>query len=84
MNGYNRENIEPAKTKDLKFDREDFSQCCRKKRPLVASPKKKINPLVKSDKKTLSLTDLASALEEIVPNSILFTAVPKPKIDFGN
>ena len=43
MNGYNRENIEPAKTKDLKFDREDFPQCCRKKRPLVASPKKKIN-----------------------------------------
>ena len=79
-----RKHIEPTKTKDLKFDREDFPQCGRKKRSLVASPKKKFNQLAKSDKKTLPLTDLASALEEIVPNSILSTAVPKPKIDFGN
>ena len=28
------------------------------------------------------MIDFASALEEIVPNSILFTAAPKPKIDF--
>ena len=28
------------------------------------------------------MIDFASAFEEIVPNSILFTAVPKPKIDF--
>ena len=28
------------------------------------------------------MIDFASALEEIVPNSTLFTAVPKPKIDF--
>ena len=28
------------------------------------------------------MIDFASALEEIVPNSMLFTAVPKPKIDF--
>ena len=31
----------------------------------------------------MSLIDFASALEEIVPNSILFTAVLKPKIDFS-
>ena len=28
------------------------------------------------------MIDFASALEEIVPNSMLFAAVPKPKIDF--
>ena len=28
------------------------------------------------------MIDFASALQEIVPNSILFTAAPKPKIDF--
>ena len=28
------------------------------------------------------MIDFASAFEEIVPNSILFTTAPKPKIDF--
>ena len=67
---------ELKKIKDLNFDREDFAQ-----RGIV-SPKKKFNPLAKSDKKPLSLIDFASSLEEIVLHSILFTAVPKPKIDF--
>ena len=31
----------------------------------------------------MSLIDFASTFEEIVPNSILFTAAPKPKIDFA-
>ena len=74
--------IEPTKIKDLNFDREDFAQRGKKKRPLVAIPKKKFNPLANSDKKPLLLIDFASALEEIVPNSILFTALQKPKIDF--
>ena len=42
----------------------------KKRRPFGASPKKKFNPLAKSDKKPLSLIDFASALEVIVPNSI--------------
>ena len=54
----------------------------KNKRPLVAGPKKKFNPLAKSDKKPLSLIGFTSALEEIAPNGILFTAVPEPKIDF--
>ena len=62
--------------------REDFAQRGKKKRPLVASPKKKFSTLAKSDRKPLSLIDFVSALEEIVPNIMLFTAVPKPKIDF--
>ena len=77
-----RKDIEPTNIKDLNFDRKDFAQCGKKKRPLVVSREKKINPLAKSDKKPLSLTDFVSALEEIVPNSILFTAAPKPTIDF--
>ena len=31
----------------------------------------------------MSLIGFESAFEEIAPSSILFTAVPKPKIDFG-
>ena len=73
-----RKVISPTKIKDLNFDREDFAQCSKKKRLLLASPKKKFYPLAKSGNKPL--IDFASALEEIVPNSILFTAVPKPKI----
>ena len=71
------------KIKDLNFDREDFAQHGKKKRPLAESSNKKFNPLARSDKKPLSLIDFTSGLEEIVPNSsILLTAVPKPKIDF--
>ena len=58
-----RKDIEPTKIKDLNFDREDFAQRGKKERPLVVSPKEKFNPLVKSDKKPLSLIDFASALE---------------------
>ena len=77
-----RKDIEPTKIKDLNFYREDFAQRGKKKRPPVASPKKKFSTLAKSDRKPLSLIDFVSALEEIVPNIMLFTAVPKPKIDF--
>ena len=76
-----RKDIEPTKIKGLIFDREDFAQRGKKKRPLVTSPKKKFKPLAKSDKKPLSLIDFASAFEKIVPNSILFGAATKPKSD---
>ena len=75
-----RKDIEPKKMKDLNFDKEDFAQHGKKKKSLVASSKKKFNLLAKSDKKPFSLIDFASTLEEIVPNSILFTAIPKPKL----
>ena len=38
-----RKNIEPTKIKNLNFDREDFPQRGKKKRPLVSIPKKKKN-----------------------------------------
>ena len=47
MNGYYEEKIEPTKIKDLNFDKEDFAQRGKKKRPLVVSPKKKFSPLIK-------------------------------------
>ena len=68
-------------TKIKNFDREDFSQRGRKERPLVASPKKKFNLWAKLYKKPLSLIGFAAALEEIVPNSVLFTALSEHEID---
>ena len=53
MNGYYEEKIEPTKIKDLNFDKEDFAQRGKKKRPLVVSPKKKFSPLIKWGKKPL-------------------------------
>ena len=45
-----RKDIEPTKVRGLSFDREDFAQRGKTKRPLVANPKKTLNPLAKSDK----------------------------------
>ena len=77
-----RKDIEPTRIKDINTDREDLARHGKKKRPLVASPKKKYNLLAKSYKKVLPMIYFAWALEKIQPNSILFTVVPKPKIDF--
>ena len=74
--------IESTKNKDLNFDREDFVHRVKKKIPLEDSPKKTFKPLSKSNKKPLPLIHFTSALEEIAPNSILSTSVPKPKINF--
>ena len=48
-----RKDIEPTKIKDLNYDREDFAQCSKKKRLLVASPKKKIQPVSQIGQKTI-------------------------------
>lgn len=77
-----KQDIAPSKIKNINFNREDFAQRGKKKRPLVATPKKVFNPLMDNKKKLLSLTDIAKALKEVAPSSIIHTAVPKPKIDF--
>lgn len=77
-----RKDVAPCKIKDLNFNREDFAQRGKKKRSLVATPKRNFNPLANSTKKLLNLTDVAKALENVAPGSILFTAVPQPKVDF--
>ena len=79
-----RRDIEPTKIKESNLDIEDFAQHGKKKRPLVASPKKKFNPLTKLDKKTFSLIEFALALEEIVPNRILSAAVWSLKLSLFN
>ena len=52
MNGYYAEKILTSQKLDLNFARKDFAQHGEKRRPLVASLKKKFNLLAKSDKKT--------------------------------
>ena len=78
----NHHDVVPTKIKDLNFSREDFVQRGKKKRSLVDTPKKKYNPLADSNKKLFMLDDVANAIKDIAPNSILHTAVPTPKIDF--
>ena len=79
----NRTDVVPAKVKDLKLGRDNFGKRGKKTRKLVSTPKKAYHPLPeKSSIHPLKLTDIATALEDIIPDSILFTAVPKPKIDY--
>ena len=44
---------------------------------------KKIQPVSQIGLKTIVIIDYSSALEEIVPNSLLFTAAPKPNTNFA-
>ena len=53
-----------------------------KKRPVVASPKKRFDPLKNCDLKPLRIKDFVDAINKISPQSTLHTAVPKPKVDF--
>ena len=53
-----------------------------KKRPLQASPKKSFDPLKNCDLKPFSIKNFAEAINKVSPQSILHTAVPKPKVDF--
>ena len=78
----NRKTVSWKKVKDMDFSREDFAQRGKVKRPLVPSPRKNYNPLADNNKKLLSLVEIASALEEEAPLSIVHQAVPLPEIDF--
>ena len=79
----NRTEVVPVKVKDLKLQRDDFGKRGKKVRKLVSTPKKKYNPFCAiKDFKPLQLTDIATALEDVIPDSILSTAVPKPKVYF--
>ena len=78
----NRKEVSWKKVKDMDFSREDFAQRGKVKRRLVSTPRRHYNPLVDNTKKLLSLIEIASALEEAAPLSIVHQAVPKPEIDF--
>ena len=77
----NRKTIESKKIKDLDFSLEDLARE-RKKRLLVASPKKKFDPLKNCDLKPLSIKDFAKAINKASPQSIFHTAVLNPRVDF--
>jgi hypothetical protein len=77
-----RKEVKPMKVKDMNFDRHDFGIIGKKKNSTLSTPKKHYNPLINVNRKLLSLTDIASALEKVAPNSIIHMAAPKPKIDF--
>ena len=80
----NHKDVQPMKVKDMNFGREDFCQQGKKKRPFVSTPKKKYNPLSeKGNMKMLSLNDFAEGLKDVFPESILFSAVPEPEVDFA-
>lgn len=66
----------------MNFSRDNFSDRGKRKRPLVSTPKKNFDPLQHCGEKLLSLNEIADELKEIILDSILFTAVPKPEIDF--
>ena len=66
----------------MNFNREDFGQRDKKKRSLLSTPNKFFNPVEDTNIKLLSLSDIATAIEDVAPESTVFTAVPKPKVDF--
>ena len=72
------------KVKDMNFDCDNFYQRGKTKLPFVSTPKKKYNPLSEQgDMKILTLNDFAEGLRDVCPEVILFSAVPKPDIDFA-
>ena len=78
----NRKEVTWKKVKNMDFSREDFGQRGKKKRPLVSTPRKGYDPLIDTTTKTISLVEIATALEEVAPLSIVHQAVPTPEIDF--
>ena len=66
--------VAPVKIKNLNFDREDFGQRGKKKRSLVSAPKKVFNPLRDSNKKLLTLSSIATAIEEVAPQYFVYSS----------
>ena len=54
----------------------------KKKGPLVASPKKRFDPLKNCNLKPLSIKDFAETIHKVSSESILHTAVPKQNVNF--
>ena len=67
----------------MNFGCENFSQRGKRKQSSVSIPRKKYNPLSgQGDMKMLTLNDFAEGLKDVRPERILFSAVPKPDVDF--
>ena len=72
----NRKDVNPVKIKNLCLSRDDFGKRGKHVRPLVSAAKKTFNPI--TTEVNLDITAIAEKLEDVIPDSILFT---KPKID---
>ena len=55
---------------------------CKIEKPLVASPKKRFDPMKTCDLKPLSIKYFAQPINKVSPQSMLYISVPKPKVDF--
>lgn len=81
----NRKYIAPCQVKDRNLlNRDDFSKRGKVTRKLLNTPKKNYNPLHHCSLKALNFKDIADALEkeDVIGNTILSTAIPRPEIDF--
>ena len=68
----------------MSFGHEDFCQRGKKKRSFLSTPKKKYNSHSEQGvMKMLTLNDFVESLKDVFPESMLFSAVPKPDIDFA-
>ena len=77
-----RKEVTPMKVKDINFNRDDFNRRGRRAKSLISTPKKLFNPLLHSEFKLITLEEIAYALRDVSPNSIIHTAVPREEIDF--
>ena len=79
----NHKDNRPMKVKDMKFRREYFCQRGKGKLLLVTTPKEKYNPLSEQgNMKMLTLIDFSESLRGVCSKNILFSAFPKPDVDF--
>ena len=74
-NEWLRKEVTPMKVKDINFNRDDFNRRGRRAKSLISTPKKLFNPLLRSEFKLITLEEIAYALKEVSPNSIIHTAV---------
>ena len=49
---------------------------------MLSTPKRNCNPFINNNQKTLIFSDIATALKKVTPDSVLNTALLKPKFDF--
>ena len=75
----NNKTVTPMKIKDMELCRNDFGKRGKTKCTLNPSPKKKFNPIEKSNR-ALSLEETAHAVSTVCKESdcIIFSALPKP------
>ena len=78
----NRKNVRPVKIEDMDLNRQDFCKARETAKRLLTAPKKNHDPLVQPQKRPLDFHDFADKLKDIIPGSVLNTAVPKSKLDF--